>query len=228
MSSFTGIASAAAQIGLQTVLIQHRRRGLFSPKLADGSVLEDVVAQATIEEQHTDELEITDHPIQQGAVITDHAFKRPAELVLKLGWSNSPTDSGGLINAAIGVASAANSTVGQLANLAEQAYAVGALLRGSQEDQVYAIYQKLLKLQESRALFDILTGKRAYQNMICKSLAVETDFRSENALFVTMKCRQLILVNAKIISLPKDLQKGATAPATTSTAANGSIALVKK
>lgn len=47
------------------------------------------ISQVTLEEIHHDELEITQHPIEQGAPITDHAFKRPAELTLHLGWSPS-------------------------------------------------------------------------------------------------------------------------------------------
>lgn len=49
----------------------------------------DIVANITVEERHTDELQITTHPVESGAPITDHAFKRPAELTLRLGWSNS-------------------------------------------------------------------------------------------------------------------------------------------
>lgn len=54
----------------------------------------DFTAQVTIEESHADTLTITDHPIEQGAVITDHAFKNPAELTLSVGWSDSSTETG--------------------------------------------------------------------------------------------------------------------------------------
>ena len=47
------------------------------------------VADVTVEEEHTDELTITDHPVEYGASITDHSYKMPARLVLRLGWSNS-------------------------------------------------------------------------------------------------------------------------------------------
>ena len=48
-----------------------------------------IVAQATIEERHHDELTITDHPVEMGANISDHAFLRPAEVTIHCGWSNS-------------------------------------------------------------------------------------------------------------------------------------------
>lgn len=46
-------------------------------------------ADVTIEEDSSDELEITQHPVEQGADITDHAYKRPARLVVHAGWSDS-------------------------------------------------------------------------------------------------------------------------------------------
>lgn len=54
-----------------------------------------LIAQVTIEENHLDELQITDHPVEQGAVITDHSFKRPAEVTIKAGWSNSSDQADG-------------------------------------------------------------------------------------------------------------------------------------
>lgn len=60
--------------------------------------------QVVVEEQHTDDMEIVDHPIEQGAPITDHTFKRPAELVLHIGWtaaqlSQLPEDDTEYLNA---------------------------------------------------------------------------------------------------------------------------------
>jgi hypothetical protein len=48
-----------------------------------------LIAQVTVEEDHDDELTITEHPVEQGAAITDHAYKRPAELRMRVGWSQS-------------------------------------------------------------------------------------------------------------------------------------------
>ena len=48
----------------------------------------ELVAEVTIEEDADDVLEITQHPVEQGAAITDHAYKRPAEVRMRLGWSN--------------------------------------------------------------------------------------------------------------------------------------------
>jgi hypothetical protein len=49
----------------------------------------DFTAQVTVIESHNDEVTLTDHPVEQGAPITDHAYKNPAQLTLVVGWSNS-------------------------------------------------------------------------------------------------------------------------------------------
>lgn len=48
-----------------------------------------IVAQVVVDEDHSDDLIITEHPVEQGALINDHAFKRPAELRVRMGWSNA-------------------------------------------------------------------------------------------------------------------------------------------
>ncbi len=39
----------------------------------------------TVQEVHTDRLEITSHPVQKGAAISDHAYKLPMELSVTVG-----------------------------------------------------------------------------------------------------------------------------------------------
>lgn len=52
---------------------------------AVGTVIPDVV----VREVHRDEMIITQHPVEKGATITDHAFKRPSEVEMFCGFSNS-------------------------------------------------------------------------------------------------------------------------------------------
>lgn len=50
-----------------------------------GTIIPDVV----IEEAHRDALIITQHPVEKGSAITDHAFSTPASVVIRCGFSNS-------------------------------------------------------------------------------------------------------------------------------------------
>lgn len=63
----------------------------ISPRRKLGPIFID----CTIEEAHSDELAITEHPVEQGAAIADHAYRRPASLVFRIGFSNSSRQAGG-------------------------------------------------------------------------------------------------------------------------------------
>lgn len=57
----------------------------IEPFRAIGLIIPDLV----IEEVSRDELDITEHPVENGAPITDHSYKRPMEVSIRAGWSNS-------------------------------------------------------------------------------------------------------------------------------------------
>ena len=44
---------------------------------------------AFLRQDHSSELEITDHPVQSGSNISDHAFMKPRELTLELGMTEA-------------------------------------------------------------------------------------------------------------------------------------------
>lgn len=130
------------------------------PATAPNRNIGGIQANVTIEEAHRDDIEITQHPVEQNSPISDHAFVLPAEVTIKIAFSNSNP--------------AAN------------------------RDPHYCIatYDKLRALQKSLQLFTIVTGKRTYQNMLVRSLAVTTDETTENALFAVAICREVILAQA--------------------------------
>lgn|SRR5487761_2553797 len=202
-------------------------------------------ANVTIEERHEDDLEITDHPVETGATITDHAFKRPAELIVHAAWSNSPNQIPGFLG---GVAGAlVNLQSGQLQNQLTTAAARGiggsaignlavAQLNSTVSNQVNAffaaensgagvgtntvqdIYQQLLSLQSSATLMTIYTGKRKYNNMLLKQIRVTTDVKTENSLDAVLTFRQVILVDTATIIVPADPTSQADPSKTAATA----------
>jgi len=150
----------------------------IDPKRSIGSI----VAHVTIEEVGTDELQITEHPVELGANITDHTFKKPAELIVRCGWSNASL--AGVVSGVKGLITALQ----------------GGDAFGS--DYVSGIYNQLLALQESRIPFDVTTGKRLYTNMLMRSLGVTTDEKSEYTLMVTAVFKQVLIVLTQATTLP--------------------------
>lgn len=215
-----------------------------------------IVANITVRERHVDELQITDHPIEQGANISDHAFKRPEEVTIECSWTNSsqlpitgllndPTASllGSFIlgqGANIGVASA-NKAIGgsglpvEIGTALEQVGQVQALSSfatavnsgtGTGTSLVNDVYDQLRKLQISAVPMTIYTGKRRYDNMLITRITVETDRKSENALNATLVCRQVILVQTQTVSVSAPQVDQANPQSTNAPVNNGTVQVV--
>lgn len=140
--------------------------GLLSPVLIRPRSIAGFVADVTVEERADDEVEITQIPVETGAAITDHAYKRPARLLLRCGWSNSSFQSGG--------------------------------------NPVYdiMIYQAFLLLQASLIPFQIVTGKRIYNDMLVRRISQTTNESTENSLMLVIECQQIIFVTTQNVTLP--------------------------
>src|SRR5260221_3904850 len=96
----------------------------------------------TVSEATKDTMKITQHPVQQGAMISDHAYKEPVSITLTILFGSG--GGGGLIGALT------NGIIGG--------------------DSLKDIYNKLLQLQNPTAPnvltpFNVITPKRTYFNM---------------------------------------------------------------
>lgn len=155
--------------------LQSRKIGIFVP---------DVV----VSEKHVDALEITEHPVEFGAVINDHAYKRASEVTMECGF-------------------AGGGSVLDLVNLSSIGLRVGESPR--------EIYQQLLDLQKSRVPFDVVTGKRTYSNMLIRAIEATTDRTSENVLSCVLTLREVIMSDTQSITVTDkaNMQEGvSTAP----------------
>lgn len=156
-------------LGLDMILLATKKLG-------------DISISATIEERYSDELVITEHPVEKGAPVNDHAYQKPREVVIQCGWSNA--DYAALLGSAIKRFVSDGS---------------GSMTSGSYID---GIYSQLLKLQSDRQPFDIVTSRRKYSNMLLQGLSVVTDVKTSGALMVTATCKQVIIVETQVTKLP--------------------------
>jgi len=121
----------------------------FIPKRSIGPF----TANVTVEEVCTDELEITEHPVEQGASITDHAYVKPASIIIRAIFTEQIS-----------------------------------------ETTLVETYQNLLQLQSDAEPFDVVTGKRSYQNCLIKTLTETNDATTENILSVRFELQQVFIV----------------------------------
>ena len=131
-----------------------------------GRTIMGLFADVTIEEKHKDELNITDHPTEAGASISDHAYMEPPELTIKVGWS----ESAGKLNGYVG-----NSFLGGTMSL-------------------IIVYEALRLLQKSKVPLIVMSGKRLYTNMLIKSLGCTTDKTTEHVLMIDITFKKVIRV----------------------------------
>ena len=137
-----------------------------------------IVPSVVVSEKHTDTLEITEHPVEVGAAIADHAYKKPSEVVMEVGFAGG----------------------GSLLDFASNLTATSLLGLSPKE-----LYQELLNLQRNRIPFDVTTGKRIYNNMLIKTLEVTTDKSSENVLLATLTLREVIITSTQSVRVaPKN------------------------
>lgn len=158
MSSNLAIAGSVVQLAL----IVGQKRSLRS--------VGGIVAQLVQEETHVDELEVTEHPVEQGASVTDHAFKKPSQLTLRYSWSASPSPQPGL--------------AGLIPTILPQ-----------QPQNIVDIYNKFLTMQVNRVLLDVYTGKRAYRNMLLVHIEHDESLQWGNSLPLTLQLQELLLVS---------------------------------
>ncbi|STM21189.1 bacteriophage protein [Escherichia coli] len=119
-------------------------------------------------------LEITEHPVEVGAAVADHAYKKPSEVVMEVGFAGG----GALLDFA------SNLTATSLLGLSPQQNV-----------------SELLDLQESRIPFDVVTGKRLYSNMLIRALEVTTDKTTENVLSAVLTLREVLISRTQQISV---------------------------
>ncbi|MDQ8996381.1 hypothetical protein RFH54_10560 [Acinetobacter soli] len=150
-----------------------------------GRTIMGLFADVTIEEKHKDETEITEHPTEVGSPISDHAYKLPPEVTIKVGWS----ESAGRLNGMVG-----NSILSETTGLV-------------------AVYEALQQLQNSYVKLIVSTGKRLYTNMLIKSLGCTTDLQSENVLMIDITFKKIITVNTSETVMVVENQKNPSATA---------------
>lgn len=133
-----------------------------------------IIPSVVVSEKHSDTLEITEHPVEIGAAVADHAYKRPSEVVMEVGFAGG----------------------GSLLDFVDTS-SIGLSLGLSPQET----YQELLDLQSSRIPFDVVTGKRLYSNMLIRALEVTTEKTTENVLSAVLTLREVLITQTQQITV---------------------------
>jgi hypothetical protein len=194
-SAFSSIASASGLVpsSLSTLLLHNQRK------------IDTIIPDVTIEENLSDRVTVTQHPIADGMPVSDHVFRMPSTIVMRCGWSNA----GALSSAISDTASAFSSG----ASIGSSLTAGGKSLMSSfTEQRVTEVYNKLRKLQFDQSAWDqqkvpvntfkLVTGKRTYDAVVISEISVRTDHTSEYSLMVEVHFQEVMVVKTKSTTQP--------------------------
>lgn len=131
-----------------------------------------LVFDAVFEETHEADLEVTDNPVETGVVVSDHAFMKPLRVKISAGVSDTP-----------------------LAVVTDDPFA-------SDAGRSRRAFELLTELQKRAEPFDLQTGLKLYENMVCTSIRTSQDKDSSGALLFTAELREVIIVYTQVVTYP--------------------------
>ena len=131
-----------------------------------------LVFDAVFEETHEADLEVTDNPVETGVVVSDHAFMKPLRVKISAGVSDTP-----------------------LAAVTDDPFA-------SDAGRSRRAFELLTELQKRAEPFDLQTGLKLYENMVCTSIRTSQDKDSSGALLFTAELREVIVVYTQVVQYP--------------------------
>jgi hypothetical protein len=135
---------------------------------------------ASVSEIYTDTVEITDHPVETGSVISDHIRKLPSSIEINGVVTNNP-----------------------LVFLASSRAESPLITDTSRpDDRVEAAYTELRRVQNVGEVVDVVTSLRDYSNMVIESISVSRDANTGNILNSSITLREITIAKEISIETP--------------------------
>ncbi len=159
-----------------------------------------IVFDASLNEQHGGQAQVSEHPVEKGPNITDNIRPMPRKLSLEAMVSNtpiyplrlSPNDTSGGDAKTSFDSVTINRPLG--APIITQKYT--ALGFEEQFDRVKDVYGALVIAYQAGALIQVVTTLQTYDNMAIVNLSVPRNAESSNAVRFTIDMQELILVES--------------------------------
>lgn len=148
---------------------------------------------ATLEEVHSYTQEVTEHPVERGADITDHVRPKPVELRLRGIVSDTPID-GSYVHAALNAAPGLG--ISAAAGLAGASLSL--LHNASISKQTF---EMLRRMASGGGMLTIHTPYLDYTSMVITSAEITRDQHSGAALVFALSLRQITTVESATVDV---------------------------
>lgn len=177
--------------------------GIFSKSRPDiGGLFFD----ALLEESSELVTDVTEYPIETGAIGNDHAVERPLRLTMTVALSDNPVKAAlaevtGSFDGIAGpvVGTAVGAVIGTLGGAAAAVVGVaGSILTelaGSGEQRSGKMIKAIRTLQSSHQLITVVGSKGAYDNVMITNTRVQVTKQNEGGLELVVEMRRLIVVD---------------------------------
>jgi hypothetical protein len=183
--------------------------------------------EASLKETHARKSTPTKFPIEDGSYVNDHIILDPLELNMTLIITDYPISSlSGLLTEAVSSLTSKLIPKGGLISAGGGLGGLSAIsaLFGKSSSPSITAYQQLLKIQESKSYFSVLTSLYRYENMCISSLSVPRESANGKCILVDLTLTQLIIVQPKVVQI-KALANPGIADALRDTGKNASSGL---
>ena len=175
---------ASLFVGRQRVIFQRMNiESVVEDQLADLPYIE---WDASENETHQFSSTVTEHPVENGSVVSDHVIHRPISLTLRLLQTNHAIQQNAF-------------------------YATGYVQRAGDgrvlsygADRVSQAFEALDSLRRLAVPFEVVTSFRRYDNMLIESISVERNAKTGQALSVTVQLKQIRFVSNATVPDPRD------------------------
>lgn len=129
---------------------------------------------------HESNLTITEHPIQTGASISDHAYMEAQSVTFEIGMSDVMQD--------VSAKSVTSFT-------------------GTSSSRSVNAYQVLKKLQSDRIPIDVITRLGTYKNMLIETISAPDDNKTLYGLKATVVLKEIFVVSVTTVKISERPQK---------------------
>jgi hypothetical protein len=164
---------------------------------------------ATVQEVHTLEADVTENAVEEGAPVNDHMDIKARQIVIEGIVSDTPLNFGATLQGAGTIAGQVigkkiGATLGQQVGAVAGGALVGLLLNRSGSPTKNA-YDHFKRLQEARVTFDVVSGIQVYTNMVLTSLTITRDTSTGKSLRFSATCKQVRIVRNKEVEVPNSV-----------------------
>jgi hypothetical protein len=176
-------------------------------------VTDTIQLDVTLVETHSAQAEVTQHPVEVGADISDHYRQKPREVRIQGIVTDTPID-GSLINAALRAAPGLGIALAGAESVSKAIF--------GQADVMRSTFDLMQRIRDTGTMLQVWTPYRVYQNMLMTDFEVTRDQKGGEALYFTATFREVFLVASStatinlappIAQAPLDMGAQVTTPA---------------